>query len=76
MAIVRPWWYKLAGGSTADRRAAEPSPIPAAPQTPGLELADAPEVKKPARVGATGFDPYSSDAGYAKVHSWERVDHD
>jgi hypothetical protein len=30
----------------------------------------------PSRVGEAGFDPYASDAGYAKPHSWERVDHD
>jgi hypothetical protein len=42
----------------------------------GLSLADEPAPKKPGRSGAAGFDPYASDAGYAKPHSWERVDHD
>jgi hypothetical protein len=49
---------------------------PKAQKTSGLELTDAPEARKPSRVGAAGFDPYSSDAGYSKPHSWERVDHD
>jgi hypothetical protein len=71
MATMRPRWHRLAGRGTADR-----SPAPGAPETPGLELADAPEARKPSRVGAAGFDPYSSDAGYAKPHCWERVDHD
>jgi hypothetical protein len=47
-----------------------------APRAEGLELADEPQSKKPGHVGAGGFDPYSSDAGYTKPHSWERVDHD
>lgn len=76
MATVRPRWHRLAGRGTTDRGTAEPSPVPGAPQTPGLELADAPEARKPSRVGTAGFDPYSSDAGYAKPHCWERVDHD
>jgi hypothetical protein len=61
--------------------AAEPAPVtrparPKEPKGPGLELADGPAPKGPSRTGAAGFDPYSSDAGYSKPHSWERVDHD
>lgn len=77
MGTVRTWWRKLTGG----RSAGAPPPathkaVPKAPVTTGLELADPPAQKKPSRVGAAGFDPYSSDAGFAKPHSWERVDHD
>ena len=78
MGSVRVWWQKLTGGEPAKpptpvaRSAAAPKPSKAA----GLELADAPEGKRPSKVGAAGFDPYSSDAGFAKPHSWERVDHD
>jgi hypothetical protein len=77
MGTVKSWWRKLTGQDAAppivaDRPVAAPKP----PKTSGLELADAPESRKPSRVGAAGFDPYSSDAGYSKPHSWERVDHD
>ena len=27
------------------------------------------------RTGSAGFDPYSSDAGYAKPHGWDDVSH-
>ncbi|MEY2921264.1 MAG: hypothetical protein RL261_2569 [Pseudomonadota bacterium] len=27
------------------------------------------------RVGTAGFDPYSSDAGFAKPHGWDDVSH-
>ncbi len=77
MGTVRDWWRRLMG------REAEPTAPPVKPPAPakspgasGLQLSDAPGDKKPSRVGAAGFDPYSSDAGYAKPHSWERVDHD
>ena len=74
MGAVKSWWRKLTGRETAPPVAAKP--LVAAPKTSGLELTDAPEARKPSRVGAAGFDPYSSDAGYSKPHSWERVDHD
>jgi hypothetical protein len=44
--------------------------------TGGLELESQPPPKKPARIGAVGFDPYASDGGYAKPGTWDRVDHD
>jgi hypothetical protein len=77
MGTVKSWWRKLTGRGVEQQVAANP-PVaaPKAPKTSGLELADAPESRKPSRVGAAGFDPYSSDAGYSKPHSWERVDHD
>jgi hypothetical protein len=37
---------------------------------------DEPPRQKASGTGQPGFDPYSSDAGYSKPHSWERVDHD
>ena len=30
----------------------------------------------PKRWRRSGYDPYASDGGYGKLHSWERVDHD
>ncbi len=76
MGNLRSWWRKLMGeGAVAE----VPTPSPAPPKTPradGLELVDEPEHTKAGRAGAAGFDPYSNDAGYAKPHSWERVDHD
>lgn len=86
MGRLQAWWRRLTGGQGATT-AAPPAPQAPAPKAPalrtppppppdGLELAGEPEHKRPARVGAAGFDPYSSDAGYAKPHSWERIDHD
>lgn len=76
MGTLQTWWRKLAGKGPevtvhVPKRAAAQAPRPE-----GLELADEPEPKRPGNVGAGGFDPYSSDAGYTKPHSWERVDHD
>ncbi len=78
MGTVRDWWQRLTGRASA---APEPvttprPPAPKAAKTSGIELTDPPDAKRPSRVGAAGFDPYSSDAGFAKPHSWERVDHD
>ena len=77
MGTLRDWWRKLTGGGPdAPARTPGPAARKAAPQAEGLELSDEPEPKKPGHVGAAGIDPYSSDAGYAKPHSWERLDHD
>ena len=77
MGTLKSWWRKFTGRETAQPVAAKPMvAAPKARKTSGLELTDAPEARKPSRVGAAGFDPYSSDAGYSKPHSWERVDHD
>jgi hypothetical protein len=77
MGTVRDWWQKLTGQKPAQGTAApKPAAAHETPDAPGLQLTAAPEPKQPARVGAAGFDPYSSDAGFAKPHSWERVDHD
>jgi hypothetical protein len=77
MGSVKSWWHKFTGRGAARPVAVNP-PVaaPKTQKTAGLELAEAPEGGKPSRVGAAGFDPYSSDAGYSKPHSWERVDHD
>ena len=77
MGTVKSWWRKLTGREVAQPATARPPlAAPKAPKDPGLQLTDAPENRKPSRVGAAGFDPYSADAGYSKPHSWERVDHD
>jgi len=76
MGTLRGWLRKLMGdGPDAPARVPKLA-ARQAPQAGGLELADEPEPKKPGHVGAAGFDPYSSDAGYTKPHSWERLDHD
>lgn len=78
MARLLDWWGKLTGKAVVPaeppaRRARPPRPAPGAA---GLELADDRPPDHPSRVGESGFDPYSSDAGHTKPHSWERVDHD
>jgi hypothetical protein len=76
MGILQEWWRKRTGkGPKAAVRIPKPTAREAT-RAGGLELADEPQPKRPGHVGAGGTDPYSSDAGYAKPHSWERVDHD
>ncbi len=80
MGNLRAWWQKLMGkgdvaGVPAPGLARSPAPR-SAPRSDGLEMVDEPERTEPRRAGAAGVDPYSSDAGYAKPHSWDRVDHD
>ncbi len=77
MGTVRAWWHRLLGKApVAESAPARRPAMPKAPKAAGLELADRPAPKSPSHTGAAGFDPYSSDAGYSKPHSWERVDHD
>jgi hypothetical protein len=80
MGGLRDWWEHLTGRAAASQAAPRKAPPAAAAHqaTPsgGLELADEAPKTKPSRVGQAGFDPYSSDAGFAKPHSWERIDHD
>ncbi len=76
MGGIRAWWRTFRGKAPE-----KPAPVvrhaKAEQSGPGeLELTEPPPSKKPANIGAGGFDPYSSDAGYTKPHSWERVDHD
>jgi hypothetical protein len=86
MSRVGDWWRRLLGRPakpTASSRPATPRRSPAAaPKTPApaepgeLTLAEGPPARKKPRVGAAGFDPYSTDGGYAKPGGWDRVDHD
>lgn len=84
MNTVQMWWQKLVPpepvAPAPKARSAIPRqrrPVPfRTPDAPELELSVAPEPSKPSHVGAAGFDPYASDAGYSKPHSWERIDHD
>jgi hypothetical protein len=78
MPRLAEWWRRLTGGPRDVQDHPQPvatRPRPAA-QSDGLEIVDAPPVRRPSRVGAAGFDPYASDAGFSKPHSWERLDHD
>ncbi len=79
MGILQRIWHRAARGDAA------PAPEPARrisgePMQPSigdeLTLADDPPQEKRRRPGSAGIDPYSNDAGFAKPHSWERVDHD
>lgn len=77
MQLLRSWWRRLTGRSGA--RPATPARIRSSKTPdadPGLTLADDPPPGRRSSTGAAGFDPYSSDAGFAKPHSWERIDHD
>lgn len=75
MGTLRTWWQKLTGSEAAPVAATRKPILPAKPEVKeGLHLMDELPGKRPSRVGAAGFDPYSSDAGYAKPHNWERVD--
>jgi hypothetical protein len=82
MGRLSRWWQRVSAGR--DSRTSAPSPVRRS-TTPvpteneaGLAIAADPKkaVRRTARTGAAGFDPYSSDSGYAKPHSWERIDHD
>lgn len=75
MGTVRAWWQRIMGRESQPAPARKPA-APKAAKASGLQIADEPDPKQPSRVGAAGFDPYSSDAGYSKPHSWERLDHD
>lgn len=77
MGHLQRWWQRLTGTGSAAAPKSRPAAVPRKPDEPSeMQLVDSVPEKKPSRVGAAGFDPYSSDAGYAKPHSWERVDHD
>lgn len=80
MGGLRNWWERLTGrveaSQPAPRRAPRAAVAQPAEPSGGLELTDDAPHGKPSRVGRAGFDPYSSDAGFAKPHSWERIDHD
>jgi hypothetical protein len=78
VGTVRRWWQKLTGREPERPPVArQPRPPEKTPEASGLQLSDSPRQEaKSSKVAAAGFDPYASDAGYAKPHSWERVDHD
>jgi hypothetical protein len=77
MGSLRDWWERMLGRSRpapprASRRARPQDPKPAA----AFEIAETTASRRRMQAGSAGFDPYGNDAGYAKPHSWERVDHD
>ncbi len=83
MGTLKQWWRKLAGrGAPAiprpePRRTAPPRrTTPNARSADELALIDEPPPRPDRHHGAAGVDPYANDAGFAKPHSWERVDHD
>lgn len=80
MGRLRDWWERLTGPAATSGEPRQPDkpqakPGPRQPED-GLSLADGTPRGKPSRIGEAGFDPYASDAGYSKPHSWERIDHD
>lgn len=81
MGRLRDWWDRVTGRAAATaagphRRTPQAGPQPDRKPPGELSLADEPPQQKASATGRAGFDPYSSDAGFAKPHSWERVDHD
>lgn len=81
MGRLRDWWNRVTGRTPAAKGAPHARAPKAQARTgskpPGeLSLADDAPKRKTSRTGRSGFDPYSSDAGHAKPHSWERIDHD
>lgn len=77
--LGRPRWYRDADGTTT-KSGLKPARQPRGPPA-GLSLTDEPAVpsRAPRRAAASrsaGIDPYANDAGFAKPHSWERIDHD
>lgn len=77
MGTLRAWWQKLTGNESAPEATPRQPASPSRPEVKeGLQVSDDLPAKRPSRVGAAGFDPYSSDAGFSKPHTWERVDHD
>lgn len=80
MGRVRDWWERLTGTAATTSEPRHPDAprarLDSGQPDDGLSLADGAPRGKPSRVGAAGFDPYASDAGYSKPHSWEHVDHD
>ena len=78
MGRLRDWWDRLTGRAAAGRDAPRSRAVGVGPKANDgeLELVDEPPKAGPSRRAEAGFDPYSSDAGYTKPHSWERLDHD
>jgi len=81
MGRLRDWWNRVTGRNPATTelrhgRAPEAHSQAASEPPGGLSLANGPRQQRNSKTGQSGFDPYSSDAGFAKPHSWERVDHD
>jgi hypothetical protein len=84
MSRIGDWWRLLLGRSGKPVTPIPPSTArttarqkPAPDDSGELTLAKGPpSSRKPSRVGAAGFDPYSSDGGYAKPGRWDRLDHD
>lgn len=86
MSRIGDWFRRLRGRPVdepavprAAPRARAVRPKPAAARNPAsgeLSIDEAPPARPSNKPGGAGFDPYSSDAGYQKPHSWERVDHD
>jgi len=77
MGHLQRWWQRLTGTESAATPRTRPAVATRKPDEPSeMKLVDAPPDRTPSRVGAGGFDPYASDAGYSKPHSWERIDHD
>jgi len=82
MGRLSQWWQRVRAGRGSHQPGRSPASRPAksgsSDDDTGLAIAPDPEkvVRRTARTGAAGFDPYSSDGGYAKPSSWDRLDHD
>lgn len=83
MGFLRDWWHRLRGAGDEPPHAAAPRPQHTRhpghahePPAGRWQLQDRPPPPRPGHPGQAGFDPYGNDAGYAKPHGWERIDHD
>jgi len=80
MGRLRDWWNRVTGAAVAGAANARRAPPARSRPPPGssseLSLEDSPPQSRARRAGRAGFDPYSSDGGFSKPHSWERLDHD
>ena len=88
---LRRWWHRVRGrddepataspikGAAGEHAMPGIRPVKTAPASDELKLAaegtpgDDPAHKS--HPATAGFDPYSSDAGYAKPRGWEEIQH-
>lgn len=83
MGLLRDWWDRMLGREDEPPHAVTPparhparTEQPTAQSGKDLELQPDKGGRPDTHRGTAGFDPYGNDAGFAKPHGWERIDHD